>query len=68
VLSILILLFVFIMFNTCKVRFDIVYIITTIIVLAIVNVGLHCGAWSCTLFVEDMINTLMQLYHLQHYM
>ena len=44
-------------FNTCKVRFGISYIITIIIVQAIVNVGL-LSAWSCMFFVEHMMNTL----------
>ena len=48
---------VFIGFNTCKVRFGISYIITIIIVQAIVNVGLLL-AWSCVRMVEDMMNTL----------
>ena len=56
-LNILFLLLVFIGFNTCKVRFDISYIITIIIVQAIVNVGL-LSAWSCMFFVEHMMNTL----------
>ena len=47
---------VFIEFNTCKVRFGISYIITIIIVQAIVNVGL-LYVWSCMYLVEDM-NTL----------
>ena len=44
--NILFLLLVFIGFNTCKVRFGIAFIITLIIVQAIVNVGL-LFAWSC---------------------
>ena len=48
---------VFIGFNTCKVRFGISYIITIVIVQAIVNVGL-LFALSCMCLVEDMINTL----------
>ena len=56
-LNILFLSLVFIGFNTCKVRFGISYIITIIIVQAIVNVGLLL-AWSSMCFVEDMMNTL----------
>ena len=56
-LNILFLLLVFIGFNTCKVRFGISYIITIIIVQAIVNVGL-LSAWSYMFFVEHMMNTL----------
>ena len=56
-LNILFLLLVFIGFNTCKVRFGISYIITIIVVQAIVNVGL-LFAWSCMFFVEHMMNTL----------
>ena len=50
-LNILFLLLVFIGFNTCKVRFGISYIITIIIVQAIVNVGL-LYVWSCMYLVE----------------
>ena len=50
-LNILFLLLVFIGFNTCKVRFGISYIITFIIVQAIVNVGL-LYVWSCMYLVE----------------
>ena len=56
-LNFLFLSLVFIGFNTCKVRFGISYIITIIIVQAILNVGLLL-AWSCMCFVEDMMNTL----------
>ena len=56
-LNVLFLSLVFIGFNTCKVRFGISYIITIIIVQAILNVGLLL-AWSCMCFVEDMMNTL----------
>ena len=56
-LNILLLSLAFIGFNTCKVRFGISYIITIIIVQAIVNVGLLL-AWSCMCFVEDMMITL----------
>ena len=56
-LNVLFLSLVFIRFNTCKVRFGISYIITIIIVQAIVYVGLLL-AWSCMCFVEDMMNTL----------
>ena len=48
--NILFLLLVFIGFNTCKVRFGIAFIITLIIVQAIVNVGL-LFAWSCMCFM-----------------
>ena len=48
--NILLLLLVFIGFNTCKVRFGISHTITVIIVQAIVNVGL-LSAWSCMFFV-----------------
>ena len=56
-LNVLFLSLVFIGFNTCKVRFGISYIITIIIVQAIVNVGLLL-AWSSMCFVEDMMNAL----------
>ena len=55
-LNILFLLLVFIGFNNGKVRFCIAYIVT-IIVQAMVNVGLFF-ACSCICLVEDMINTL----------
>ena len=57
-LNILFQLLVFIGFNTCKVQFDFSYIITIIILQAIVNVGL-LFAWSFTCLVEDMMNTLV---------
>ena len=52
-LNILFLLLVFIGFNTCKVRFGIVYIVTITIVQAMVNVGL-LFAWSCMCLVEAL--------------
>ena len=55
-LNIQFLLLVFVGFNISKVRFGISYIITFIIVQAIVNVGL-LYVWSCMYLVEDM-NTL----------
>ena len=48
---------VFVGFNNSKVRFGISYIITFIIVHAIVNVGL-LYVWSCMCLVEDIMNTL----------
>ena len=55
-LNILFLLLIFVGFNISKVRFGISYIIT-IIVQAIVNVGL-LYVWSCMCLVEDIMNTL----------
>ena len=55
-LNIQFLLLVFVGFNISKVRFGTSYIITFIIVQAIVNVGL-LYVWSCMYLVEDM-NTL----------
>ena len=56
-LNIQFLLLVFVGFNISKVRFGISYIITFIIVQAIVNVGL-LYVWSCMCLVEDIMNTL----------
>ena len=56
-LNIQFLLLVFVGFNNSKVRFSISYIITFIIVHAIVNVGL-LYVWSCMCLVEDIMNTL----------
>ena len=55
-LNIQFLLLVFVGFNISKVRFGISYIITFIIVQAIVNVGL-LHVWSCMCLVEDIMNT-----------
>ena len=46
--NLLILLFVLIVFDTCKGRFDIAH--------AIVSVGSHCARSSCTFLVEDVVN------------
>ena len=56
--NILILLLTFILFNSCRVRFDIAYLITTIIVQAIANIGLHYVC-SCMCLADDMITNIL---------